>query len=74
MSDFTKLISRFVTCEICREGKVSYFAKLDDGSWVAVKDDGSLDCYPVNSTDFNDVLKSLESLGANIRLTNHSAI
>ena len=74
MSNFLKPISKFVTCEICLHGKVRYFAKLADGSWTAVKDDGSLDWVEVSSADFNDMLESVESIGASIRFTNHSAV
>ena len=74
MSDFKKSIGKFVTAEVNLHGKVSYFAKLDNGDWAAVKDDGSLDWMEVSSADFNDMLVSLESVGADVRFTNHSAI
>ena len=74
MSKFAKSITEFVTCEVGLHGKVSYFAKLGNGHWVAVKDDGSLDWMEVSSADFSDMLEAMESMGANIRFTNHSAI
>ena len=74
MSDFLKSISEFVTAEVNLHGKVSYFAKLANCHWVAVKDDGSLDWMEVSSADFNDMLESLKSIGAGVRFTNHSAV
>ena len=74
MANFIKPISEFITTEVNLHGKVRYFAKLADGNWAAVKDDGSLDWVEVSSTDFNDMLKSVESIGARIRFTNHSAV
>ena len=72
MSKFSKSIAKFVTCEVNVHGKVSCFAKLADGSWVAVKD-GNLDWCEINPTDFDAMLESLESIGATVRFTNHSA-
>ena len=72
MSNFKKLMNEFITCEVNVHGKVSYFAKLADGSWVAVKD-GNLDWVEMTESDFNDVLESLEGIGAGVRFTNHSA-
>ena len=74
MSDVKKASGKVVTAEVNLHGKVSYFAKLDNGDWAAVKDDGSLDWMEVSSADFNDMLVSLESVGADVRFTNHSAI
>ena len=73
MTNFVKSIKEFVTCEVHIHGNVRYFAKLADGSWTAVKDDGSLDWVEVSSADLNDMLESVESIGASIRFTNHSA-
>ena len=73
MSKFAKSITEFVTCEVGLHGKVSYFAKLADGHWVAVKD-GSLDWVEMTANDFGNMLESLESVGATIRFTNHSAV
>ena len=74
MSNFSKLINGFVTAEVNLHGKVRYFAKLANDNWVAVKDDGSLDWMEVSSADFNDMLESLKSIGADVRFTNHSAV
>ena len=74
MSNFKKSIKEFVTCEVCRNGKVNCFAKLGNNNWVAVLGNGTLDWCEMAESDFNDVLKSLESIGATIRFTNHSAI
>ena len=74
MSDFKKAIGKFVTCEVNHRGKVRHFAKLDNGNWSAVFDNGSLDWVEVNPSDFNAMLESVESVGATIRFTNHSAI
>ena len=74
MSKFAKSINKYLTCEVYHRGRLSYFAKLDDGSWAAVKDDGSLDWVEMTSSDFNDMLESLESIGADVRFTNHSAV
>ena len=74
MSDFSKSISKFVTAEVNLHGKVSYFAKLDNNNWAAVKDDGSLDWVEMTANDFNDMLESLKSIGADVRFTNHSAV
>ena len=74
MSNFLQSIKKYLTCEIRLHGKVKHFAKLADGSWTAVKDDGSLDWVEISSTDFNDMLKSVETVGATVRFTNHSAV
>jgi hypothetical protein len=73
MSNFSKSISKFVTCEVRINGKVSCFAKLNNGSWTAVKENGGLDWVEINSTDFANMLEAVESVGADIRFTNHSA-
>lgn len=73
MSDFSKSISKFVTAEVNLHGKVRYFAKLDNNRWAAVKD-GSLDWVEMTANDFNDMLESLKSIGADVRFTNHSAV
>ena len=73
MSKFSKSIAKFVTCEVSVRGKVSFFAKLDNNNWVAVKD-GNLDWVEITATDFNGMLEAVESIGASIRFTNHSAI
>ena len=70
---FRKEIEKFVTCEVHINGKVSGFAKLSNGSWSALQDDGSLDWVGVGDADFNDMLESLKSVGASVRFTNHSA-
>lgn len=74
MSNFKKSIDKFSTCEIHTHGKAAHFAKLDNGSWVAVNDDGSLDWCEMSSNDFGNMLESLESVGARVVFTNHSAI
>ena len=74
MSKFSEQVNKFISCEVSVHGKVSFFAKLDDGSWVAVLGNGSLDNIEMTSDDFCSMLESLESIGANIRFTNHSAI
>ena len=74
MSKFSKLINKFVTAEVKKNGKVRYFAKLANGSWVAVFDDGSLDWVEMTANDFGTMLESLESIGADVRFTNHSAV
>lgn len=73
MTSFRKEMEKFITCEVKIHDKVSYFAKLDNNRWVAVHEDGSLDWVEVSESDFSDMLTSLESVGANIRFTNHSA-
>ena len=73
MSNFLKQMSRFITCEVVLHGKVKYFAKLDNSNWVAVKDDGGLDWVEVGEADFESMLETIESIGAEIRFTNHSA-
>ena len=73
MSNFRNSIEKFITCEVNVRGRVSYFAKLSNDSWVAVKDGGSLDWCEINPTDFDAMLESLESIGATVRFTNHSA-
>ena len=73
MSNFLKQMSRFITCEVVLHGKVKYFAKLDNSNWVAVKDGGDLDWVEMASEDFNDMLETIESIGASVRFTNHSA-
>ena len=73
MSNFKKSINQCITCEVHHHGKVSCFAKLANGNWVAVKDDGTLDWVEVSPADLNDMLTSMESIGASIRFTNHSA-
>lgn len=77
MSNFKKSINKYLTCEVYHHGNISYisyFAKLDNGNWVAVFDDGSLDWVEMTANDFNDMLESVESTGASIRFTNHSAV
>ena len=70
---FRKEIEKFVTCEVKLHDNVRCFAKLSNGSWSAVKDDGSLDWVEVGEADFNDMLESLKSVRASVRFTNHSA-
>ena len=74
MSNFKKLMNEFITCEVNHHGKVRHFAKLGNGNWSAVFDNGSLDWVEVNPSDFNAMLEAVESVGAQIRFTNHSAI
>ena len=73
MSNYNKMMQKFVTCEVELHGKVKYFAKLNNGSWTAVLDSGSLDWVEICPADFNDMLETIESIGASIRFTNHSA-
>ena len=73
MSNFKKLITEFVTCEIHMGDKVNCLAKLENGNWVAVKADGSLDWVEISAQDLESMLESLKEAGANIRFTNHSA-
>ena len=73
MNKFAKSINQFTTCEVHHRGKVSCFAKLANSNWSAVFDNGSLDWVEVNPTDFCSMLESLESVGATVRFTNHSA-
>ena len=73
MSNFRNSIEKFITCEVNVRGRVSYFAKLSNGSWTAVKENGTLDWVEMTSTDFNDMLESVKGIGASIRFTNHSA-
>ena len=70
--NFKKEINSHITAEVHNRGKVFCFAKLADGNWVAVTD-GSLDSVEINRADFESMLKTLESIGADIRFTNHSA-
>ena len=74
MSDFKKSINKYLTCEVYHHGNISYFAKLGNNRWAAVKDDGSLDWVEMAENDFGNMLESLESVGATIRFTNHSAV
>ena len=71
--NFKESINDFVTCEVHYKNKVSYFARMDNGNWVAVNPDGSLDPVEVCPADFESMLETVESLDANIRFTNHSA-
>ena len=71
--NFKKFLNDKVTCEIHLHGSVNCFAKLDNGNWVAVLDNGDLDGVEVSPADFNEVLTSMESIGASVRFTNHSA-
>ena len=73
MSNFKKSISTYITCEVHLNGRVNCLAKLDNGNWVAVKADGSLDWVEIKPADLNDMLTSMESIGASVRFTNHSA-
>ena len=73
MSKFTKLITEFITCEVHHKNNVNCFAKLADGNWVAVKKDGTLDWVEVSPSDFESMLETIESVGATVRFTNHSA-
>ena len=73
MTNFRSSMEKFITCEVTLHGKVKYFAKLADEQWVAVKDDGSLDWVEIAATDFNGMLETVESIGATVRFTNHSA-
>ena len=70
---FKESVRQFVTCEVRVHGTVSYFAKMDNSNWVAVKADGNLDGAEMAAADFVQVLETLESIGASIRFTNHSA-
>ena len=71
---FLKKISEFVTCEVHYKNEVNCFAKLDGGQWVAVKADGTLEHgLEMAAADFNSMLETLESIGATVRFTNHSA-
>ena len=74
MNKFTKQIRGFVTCEVSTNSRVQCFAKLANNNWVSVKADGSLDWVEVSPSDFNDMLETVESVGATVRFTNHSAI
>ena len=71
--NFKSAINDFVTCEIHYGNRVQCFAKLGNGNWVAVLDNGDLDGVEVSPADFNEVLTSMESIGASVRFTNHSA-
>ena len=71
--NFKESINDFVTCEVHMNGSVNCFAKLGNGNWVAVGLDGNLDGAEMAAADFVQVLETLESIGANIRFTNHSA-
>ena len=73
MSNFSKKISEFVTCEVCNGNRVQCFAKLDDGNWVAVNPDGSLDWVEISPADLESMLETVSSFGASVRFTNHSA-
>lgn len=70
---FKKFLNNFITCEIHRGGEVNCLAKLENGNWVAVKADGSLDWVEISAQDLESMLESLKEAGANIRFTNHSA-
>ena len=72
--NFKESIRQFFTCEVSRNGEVRYFAKMDNSNWVAVGLDGNLDGAEMAAADFVQVLETLESIGANIRFTNHSAV
>ncbi len=74
MTKFTKSINQFATCEVHAHGNVRCFAKLANSNWTAVKDDGSLDNIEMTSDDFCSMLEAVESVGASVRFTNHSAI
>lgn len=72
--NFKESINKFVTCEIHYKNEVNCLVKLDNGNWVAVKKNGSLDWVEVSPADLHDVLTSMESIGAEVRFTNHSAV
>lgn len=72
--NFKEQLRHSVTCEIHYKNEVNCMVKLDNSNWVAVKKDGSLDWVEVSPADLNDVLTSMESIGAVIRFTNHSAV
>lgn len=74
MTNFRSSMEKFITCEVTLHGKVKYFAKLSDNNWVAVISNGNLDWVEVSPSDFNDMLKSVETVGATVRFTNHSAV
>lgn len=74
MSNFSKEINDFFTCEVWRNGNCQCFAKTDDGHWAVVLDNGDLDGAEMAAADFNTLLKTLESIGAEVRFTNHSAV
>lgn len=71
---FLKSIDQFASCEVHLHGRTTYFAKLDNRNWVAVKDDSDLDGAEMAAADFNEVLETLKAIGAVIRFTNHSAV
>ena len=73
MSNFKKSISTYITCEVHLNGRVNCLAKLDNGNWVSVKADGSLDWVEICPADLNAMLEAMESIGSEIRFTNHSA-
>ena len=68
MSKFAKSINKYLTREVYHHGNISYFAKLDNNNWAAVKD-GSLDWVEMTPIDFGNMLESLESIGADVRFT-----
>lgn len=72
--DFKKSICKFITCEIHMGDKVNCLAKLDNGNWVAVKANGSLDWVEISAQDLESMLESLKEAGATIGFTNHSAV
>ena len=72
--DFKKACSDFVTCEIhYKDGRVHCLAKLANNNWVAVKKDGNLDWVEICPADLVVLLETVESIGASVRFTNHSA-
>lgn len=71
--NYKNSIEKYVTCEVHYGNSVRCFAKLTDGNWVAVFPDGNLDAVEVCPADFCSVLTTMESLGAEVRFTNHSA-
>ena len=71
--NFKSAINDFVTCEIHYGNRVQCFAKLGNGNWVAVLDNGDLDSVEVCGADLESMLETVEGIGADIRFTNHSA-
>ena len=76
MSNFRNSIEKFITCEIRYKNSsgVNCLAKLNNGNWVAVKKDGSLDWVEIDPRDFRSILETVEATGAEVRFTNHSAV
>lgn len=55
------------------DGNRKSWAKLEDGNWVAVKDNGDLDDFEIRPEDFYDLLCIFRDSGRQVVFNDHSA-